>query len=92
MIPLLSLISFALPLVFADVEFTSPSAGADVPAGTIDVQWKDSGRAPAIADLTQYTLALMVGGNDVDNMVRTSPDAFEKKHRVQSGRLEDGQM
>lgn len=69
---LLSLVAFALPLVFADVEFTSPIAGADVSVGTINVQWKDSGRAPPIADLTQYTLDLMVGGNDVDNMVRQS--------------------
>ena len=45
-------------------------AGADVPVGTIHVTWKDSGRAPPIADLTAYTLNLMVGGNEQGNMVR----------------------
>ncbi len=64
-----SLLWFALPLVFADVEFTSPAAGSNVPCGTIEVAWKDSGRPPVIEELSVYTLDLMVGGNDISNMV-----------------------
>lgn len=67
---LLPILAFALPLVFADVEFTSPIAGADVPVGSITARWKDSGLSPPIADLTLYTLNLMVGGNEAGNMVR----------------------
>ena len=63
------LLAFALPLVYADVEFTTPAAGSDVPVGTINVAWKDSGLQPPIQDLTQYTLVLMVGGNSENNSV-----------------------
>ena len=59
-----------LPLaVFADVEFTSPAAGDHVAVGTINVQWKESGTAPFIKDLTAYTLLLVVGGNDEKDQV-----------------------
>jgi hypothetical protein len=53
----------------ADVRFTEPSAGANLTAGRIDVRWEDSGIDPPISELTQYTLSLMVGGNDDANMV-----------------------
>lgn len=56
-------------LTLADVEFTEPAAGANLTAGQIDVQWKESGINPLISELTQYTLSLMVGGNDLDDMV-----------------------
>jgi len=59
-----SLWALVLPLINADVEFTSPAAGANVPVGTIEVQWEDSGDDPSLLDLTQYTLSLVVGGND----------------------------
>jgi hypothetical protein len=59
-------------LVFGDVQFTAPSAGQNVPAGTIDVKWKDSGNSPQIADLTGFVLTLCVGGNDDSNIVRSS--------------------
>ena len=68
--PLGLILSLAPLAVVADVQFTSPSAGASVPAGTINLQWKDNGIAPAIADLTAYTLVLMVGGNDDADMVK----------------------
>lgn len=58
------------PLGLADVKFTEPSAGANLTAGQIDVRWEDSGISPPIAELTQYTLSLMVGGNDDGDMVR----------------------
>lgn len=60
-------------LVLADVEFTEPAAGANLNAGQIDVQWKDSGISPPISELTQYTLSLMVGGNDLNDMVCSPP-------------------
>jgi hypothetical protein len=53
----------------ADVRFTEPSAGANLTAGQIDVRWEDSGISPPISELTQYTLSLMVGGNDDADMV-----------------------
>lgn len=60
-------------IVHADVDFVAPAAGNDIAVGgPINVQWKDSGIAPSIAELTQYTLALYVGGNEDGNMVRTS--------------------
>ncbi|CZR61459.1 related to KRE9 Cell wall synthesis protein [Phialocephala subalpina] len=52
------------PLAFAYPEFTVPAAGASVPGGTaFSVTWKDSGDAPALADLTTYTLFLFSGSN-----------------------------
>lgn len=56
----------------ADVEFISPNAGGFVPAGTIDVQWQNSGISPPISELTQFTLSLMVGGNQDSDMVRSA--------------------
>jgi hypothetical protein len=65
---LVLLCSFA-SLSQADVRFTEPSAGANLTAGQIDVRWDDSGIDPPISELTQYTLSLMVGGNDDADMV-----------------------
>lgn len=64
-----TVLALLLPFVYADVEFTSPSAGDSVAVGTVNVKWKDSSRAPAIVDLTTYTLDLLVGGNDVADML-----------------------
>ena len=61
---LLPLLAAALPLTLADVQFTSPAAGASVASGTISVEWKDSGVAPPISGLAGYQLFLMAGGND----------------------------
>lgn len=71
----LSLIACCLPLIFADVEFTYPPAGAQIPVsdGAINVQWKNSARAPPISSFTQYTLDLMVGGNDANDMRVVTP-------------------
>lgn len=73
-----SLLFLALPLAYADVEFTSPAAGTTIPVGPIEVAWKDSGLPPAIAELTGYILELMVGGNEASgmaNMVRDFPSS-----------------
>jgi hypothetical protein len=66
---LLALLLFASSCV-ADVKFTTPAAGADIAAGTINVEWEDSGIAPALSSLTGYILSLMVGGNEDGDMVR----------------------
>lgn len=67
---LLSLLAaFFAPFAFADVKFTTPAAGGSVAAGTISVQWTESGVAPSISDLSTYQLFLMVGGNEATNAV-----------------------
>ncbi|KAI9883297.1 MAG: hypothetical protein M1823_004940 [Watsoniomyces obsoletus] len=62
--PLWLLLSFA-SWTLADVEFIRPSAGASVAGGsTFEIEWRDSGEAPSISDLTTYRLFLCTGGND----------------------------
>ena len=53
-------------LALADVEVIAPPAGQAVPAGTIQIAWKDSGKAPSISDLTTYSINLCAGGNEQD--------------------------
>lgn len=60
----LQALAAVLPLVYADVKFTAPAAGASVPGGTaFTVTWADTGDAPALADLSSYTLFLFSGSN-----------------------------
>jgi len=67
----LLLLAASAPFAFADVEFTTPAAGATLTAGgTIAVAWKDSGDAPSISDLSTYQLFLCAGGNDDDNFIQ----------------------
>lgn len=75
-------------LTLADVEFTEPAAGANLTAGQIDVQWKDSGISPLISELTQYTLSLMVGGNDLNDMQPVA--TFESAGSYSSGSTAHG--
>jgi hypothetical protein len=64
--------SAALPVALADVQFTSPAAGATVSSDTtITVKWTDSGKPP-LSDFTTYTLSLNAGGNDQGTFVRSS--------------------
>ncbi|KAI9843681.1 MAG: hypothetical protein M1837_006148 [Sclerophora amabilis] len=61
----LFLLAALTPLASADIEFTSPAAGASVPGGDkITVQWKDSGSEPSLSDLKEYTITLMTGSNE----------------------------
>lgn len=53
----------------ADVRFVNPAAGATISAGTLNVQWGESGTAPLLSDLASFQLYLMTGGNDADDMV-----------------------
>ncbi len=74
MIRKLVLLATLSPFAFADVQFTSPAAGATLQAGKpIKAEWKDSGDGTALTDLKTYTLFLCAGGNDADNFV-SSPD------------------
>lgn len=62
----LVLLLASVPSALGDVLFTSPAAGASVAGGTIvTVSWKDSGDAPALADLVSYQLFLYSGSNEV---------------------------
>ncbi|KAK5200844.1 Cell wall synthesis protein kre9 precursor [Cryomyces antarcticus] len=68
---LLPLLAALTPFALADVQFTSPAAGATLPGGgAISVAWKDSGSAPALSALTSYQLFLCAGGNDNTNYIQ----------------------
>lgn len=59
----------ALPLVLADVKFTSPSAGLTITGTTISVAWKESGVSPPISDLAEYQVFLCAGGNTATDYI-----------------------
>ncbi|TKA81823.1 hypothetical protein B0A49_00587 [Cryomyces minteri] len=68
---LLPVLAALTPFALADVQFTSPAAGATLPGGgAISVAWKDSGSAPALSALTSYQLFLCAGGNDGTNYIQ----------------------
>lgn len=70
------LLATLLPLALADVQFTSPAAGATLAAASpIAIKWKDSGDGTALTDLTTYTLFLCAGGNDAASFVSASSPA-----------------
>ncbi|MCJ1367005.1 hypothetical protein MMC16_006136 [Acarospora aff. strigata] len=70
----LYLLAALTPSALADVKFTTPAAGASVPAGgTFAVEWKDSGTAPSVSDLASYQLFLCAGGNDAVNFIQLAP-------------------
>ncbi|KAK4960127.1 Cell wall synthesis protein kre9 precursor [Elasticomyces elasticus] len=60
----LSILAALTPYVLADVEVTTPAAGGQIPVGTLNIEWQDSGVAPALSALTSYTIQLVVGGNE----------------------------
>lgn len=69
---LLLLLAAVAPYTFADVEFTTPAAGATETGGsTLDVQWKESGTGPPISSFSTYQLFLCAGGNDASSFVST---------------------
>ncbi|KAI4230414.1 MAG: hypothetical protein L6R36_000043 [Xanthoria steineri] len=68
------LLATLLPLALADVQFTSPAAGATLAAASpIAIKWKDSGDGTALTDLTTYTLFLCAGGNDAASFIQLAP-------------------
>ena len=70
---LLLLLAAVAPHAFADVKFTSPSAGATSVGGQLlQIAWQESGTAPPITDLQSYQLFLCAGGNEAGSFVRIS--------------------
>jgi hypothetical protein len=65
LLSLAALVAALSPLTNAGITFSSPKAGDKLTAGTtLSVKWAEGGEGPGIADLTTYTLMLIVGGND----------------------------
>ncbi|KAM3422333.1 hypothetical protein BST61_g2692 [Cercospora zeina] len=69
---LLVFLWFVLSLLVHDaravgVSFTTPAAGATLPAGPITITWTDAGGSPDMAALDTYELQLLVGGNEPSN-------------------------
>lgn len=74
LIRLFVLLAAVAPHAFADVEFTTPSAGATAAGGEVlKVAWKESGSSPPISSLLTYQLFLCAGGNDASSFVRIQP-------------------
>ena len=66
----LALLTTVTLFASADVQFTSPNAGATVAGGkAITINWKESGDKPAISDLLSYSLYLWAGGNEATEQV-----------------------
>jgi len=67
----LSLLATVFQFASADVQFTSPAAGATLPGGgAITITWQDSGSAPSISDLSTYQLFLCAGGNAAGTFIQ----------------------
>lgn len=60
---------FFSPTALADVEFTVPAAGAEIPAGPITITFTEGAGSPSISQLSTYTLSLIVGGNEDTNQI-----------------------
>lgn len=84
---LLPLLATLTTTALADVKFTTPAAGASIAAGTLTVEWEDSGDSPPLSDLSTYTLQLIVGGNTDANSVCDNECAAEEMvwHEQQAG-------
>ncbi|KAJ9611082.1 Cell wall synthesis protein kre9 precursor [Cladophialophora chaetospira] len=53
----------------ADVQVVSPQAGDTITGLNLEIQWKDSGKTPPIAQLANYQLFLCAGGNDESDYI-----------------------
>lgn len=62
-----------LSFVLADVQVTSPAPGDSISGLTLDIEWKDSGKTPKLADLASYQIFLCAGGNSDSNFVCDTP-------------------
>jgi Ser-Thr-rich glycosyl-phosphatidyl-inositol-anchored membrane family len=61
----ISVVLALLAIAHADVQFTSPAAGAVLPVGIpLTITWIESGITPLISELSSYQLYLCAGGND----------------------------
>lgn len=60
--PVSVLVSF-FSLTFADVEFTKPGPGTTTPEGAIAISWQEGSGAVPLAQLTNWQLFLVAGGD-----------------------------
>ena len=67
-----------LQVALADVQFTSPFPGEDVPYTDIQVSWKESGENDAISSFVSYEILLCAGGNDDSSYVRSPAGSLSK--------------
>ncbi|KAL9112524.1 MAG: hypothetical protein Q9227_003095 [Pyrenula ochraceoflavens] len=59
--------------VFADVKFTTPSAGSTSTGGSaLSIKWTDSGDEPKLSTLVSYQLFLCAGGNEDSEYIQLS--------------------
>lgn len=64
---LIALLAHTYDVYALGVDFTSPNAGATLPAGPISIKWQDAGGDPNMSQLNTYMLQLLVGGNTADD-------------------------
>lgn len=64
-------LSSLLSSTLADVSVTSPAPGDTITGLSLEIEWKDSGKTPKLADLASYQIFLCAGGNTDANFVRT---------------------
>lgn len=67
----LAYLTYVASVAFADIQITSPAAGASLTPGKITITWRDSGVAPTIGQLKDYTIQLCAGGNSDGDFVST---------------------
>ncbi|KAG8630907.1 hypothetical protein KVT40_000047 [Elsinoe batatas] len=88
------LLASLVSLIQADVRFTTPAAGATLTGGgAIQVQWTDSGSAPALSTFASYQLFLMAGGNDGPSMIQLAvivPNGLYTTGNVAQGVVQPG--
>jgi hypothetical protein len=59
-----------ITLARAGIVFTKPKASDKLTAGTaIEVEWKEGGSGPSLADIATFDVVLCAGGNDVNSIV-----------------------
>lgn len=67
---LLAAAATLLSLSSADVQVVSPQAGDTITGLNLEIQWKDSGKAPPLTAFANYQVFLCAGGNDESDYVR----------------------
>ena len=63
----------------ADVAILSPKPGDTITGLSLDIEWEDSGKTPALKDLASFQVFLCAGGNTDANYV-SSPLDQQNKH------------
>jgi len=61
-----------VPFTLAAVSVTSPAPGDIITGLSLEIDWKDDGKTPKLADLASYQVFLCAGGNTDASFVRPS--------------------